>query len=45
MAASSLIQALADNHPGWEVWLQSYYEEKDSIESLGTFQKLTLGKY
>ena len=42
---SSLMQALADSHPDREVWLQSYYEEKNSIESLGTFQKLTLGKY
>ena len=39
------MQALADSHPNREVWLQSYYEEKTSIESLGTFQKLTLGKY
>ena len=42
---SSLLQALADAHPDREVWLQSYYEEKDSIESLGTYQKLTLGEY
>ena len=39
------MQALADSHPDREVWLQSYYEEKSSIESLGTFQKLTLGEY
>ena len=42
---SSLMQALADTHPDREVWLQSYFEEKDSIEGLGTFQKLTLGQY
>ena len=39
------MQALADTHPDREVWLQSYFEEKDSIEGLGTFQKLTLGQY
>ena len=27
------------------MWLQSYYKEKDSIESMGTFEKLTLGQY
>jgi hypothetical protein len=27
------------------VWLQSYYEEKNGIESLGTFKPLTLGEY
>jgi hypothetical protein len=42
---SSLMQALADSNPDREVWLQSYYEEKDSIESLGTYQKLSLGEY
>mmetsp|Transcript_44336 Transcript_44336/g.94374 ORF Transcript_44336/g.94374 Transcript_44336/m.94374 type:complete len:151 (-) Transcript_44336:89-541(-) len=39
------MQALADSNPDREVWLQSYYEEKNSIESLGTFQRLTLGEY
>ena len=42
---TSLMQALVDTHPDHEVWLQSYYEEKGSIEQLGTIQKLTLGKY
>jgi hypothetical protein len=41
----SLLQALATSHPDREVWLQSYYEEKNVIESLGTFKRLTLGKY
>jgi hypothetical protein len=41
----SLLQALATSHPDREVWLQSYYEEKNGIESLGTFKCLTLGKY
>ena len=42
---SSLLRALADNHPDRSVWLQSYYEEKNSIESMGTIRKLTLGEY
>ena len=41
----SLLQALADDHPDRDVWVQSYYEEKDSIESIGTFQRLSLGEY
>jgi len=42
---ASLLRALADNHPDRSVWLQSYYEEKNGIESLGTIRKLTLGQY
>ena len=42
---SSLLQALADDHPDREVWLNSFYEEKDSIESMNTYRKITLGKY
>ena len=41
----SLLQALAASHPDREVWLQSYYEKKGGIESLGTFKRLTLGEY
>ncbi len=41
----SLLQALALTHPDREVWLQSYYEEKGGIEEMGTFRKITLGKY
>ncbi len=41
----SLLQALAMSHPDWELWLQSYYEEKGGIKSLGTFKCLTLGEY
>jgi hypothetical protein len=33
------------SHPDCEVWLQSYYEEKGGIISLGTFKRLTLGEY
>ena len=42
---SSLLQALADSHPDREVWLNSFYEEKDSIESMNTYRKITLGEY
>jgi hypothetical protein len=41
----SLLQAPAASHPDREAWLQSYYEEKGGIESLGTFRRLTLGEY
>ena len=43
--SSSLLQALADHNPDREVWLNSYYKEKDSVESMGTYQKITLGEY
>ena len=39
---SSLLQALADHNPDRKVWLNSYYKEKDSIKSMGTYQKITL---
>ena len=42
---ASLLRALADNHPDKEIWLQSYYEEKQGIEDLGTFERLTLSQY
>ena len=42
---SFLLQALADHNPDREVWLKSYYEEKVSIEGMGTYQKITLGEY
>jgi hypothetical protein len=41
----SLLQALALSHPNCEVWLQSYYEEKNGVVELGTFKRLTLGEY
>jgi hypothetical protein len=41
----TLLMALADSHPDCKVWLQSYYEEKQGIKSLGTFKKITLGEY
>jgi hypothetical protein len=41
----SLLTALAKNHPDQEVWLQSYFEEKRRIQSLGTYDKISLAKY
>ncbi len=41
----TLLQAPADSHPDWEIWLDSYREEKHGIESLDTYQKITLGEY
>ncbi len=41
----SLLKTLADSHPDREVWLQSYYEQKCGVKSLGTFRKISLGKY
>ncbi len=41
----SLIKALAELHPDHDVWLQSYYKEKQGIESLETYRKITLGEY
>jgi hypothetical protein len=41
----SLLQALATSHPYREIWLQSYYEEKCGIESLGTYCLISLGEY
>ena len=34
-----------DSHPDREIWLDSYREEKHGIESLNTYQKITLGEY
>ncbi len=41
----TLLQALATSHLDQELWLQSYYEEKHGIESIGTFRQISLGKY
>jgi hypothetical protein len=41
----TLLQALTDSHPDQEIWLESYQEEKGGIESLDTYQKITLGEY
>jgi hypothetical protein len=41
----SLLKGLADSYPDREIWLNSFYEEKRGIESLGTFRKITVGEY
>ncbi len=43
----SIFSALANNHPNLDVWLQSYYEEKRGIDSLGTYDyvKIYLAEY
>ncbi len=41
----SLLKGLADSHPDQEIWLNSFYEEKQGIERLGTFSKTTLGEH
>jgi hypothetical protein len=41
----TLMKALANSHPDQEVWLASYAEEKDGLESLNTYKKITLGEY
>jgi hypothetical protein len=32
-------------HPNREVWLRSFFEEKQNIQSMNTYRKITLGKY
>jgi hypothetical protein len=41
----SLLKALADTHPDREVWLESFFEEKRSIQNLDTNKKITLCGY
>jgi hypothetical protein len=41
----SVLKGLADSHPGHKIWLNSFFEEKQEIESLGTFRKIMLGEY
>jgi hypothetical protein len=41
----TLLHALADSHPNCDVWLASYKEEKEGLESLNTFCRITLGVY
>ncbi len=40
-----LLKALADLHPDRNVWLQTYAKDKGGLESLNTYQKITLGEY
>jgi hypothetical protein len=41
----TLLQSLADSHPDCDVWLASKKEEKESLESLNTFCRITLNEY
>jgi hypothetical protein len=41
----SLLNPLAAAHFDQEVWLQRYYKEKQGIERLATYCKITLGEY
>ncbi len=41
----SLLKALANSHPNREVWLSSFFKEKQGIQSLNTYCKITLDKY
>jgi hypothetical protein len=41
----TLLWALTDSHPNRDVWLASYEEVKEGLESLITFCKITLGEY
>jgi hypothetical protein len=41
----SLLCALAAKHPDREVWLQSFWEEKDGIISMDTYKTITLAQY
>jgi hypothetical protein len=41
----SLLTTLADNHPDQKTWLESYFEEKRTIEALDTYKRLTLAEY
>jgi hypothetical protein len=41
----SLLKALANSHLNREVWLHSFFEEKQNIQSMNTYRKITLGEY
>jgi hypothetical protein len=41
----TLLKALADSHPDRDIWLASYWEENEGIQSLDTYQKITTGEY
>jgi hypothetical protein len=41
----SLLKGLTNSHPDREIWLNSFFEEKQGIESLGTSGKIRLGEY
>jgi hypothetical protein len=41
----SLLKLLANSHTNREVWLHSFFEKKQGIQSMNTYCKITLGKY
>jgi hypothetical protein len=41
----SLLTAIADTHLDQEIWLHSFWGEKDGIGSLNTYDKIILAKY
>ncbi len=41
----SLLTALADKHPDHDIWMRSFWEEKDSIISMDTYNTITLAQY
>jgi hypothetical protein len=41
----SLLTALADKHPDYDIWMHRFWEEKDSIISMDTYNTITLMQY
>ena len=41
----SLLKALADSHPDCKIWFESFCEEKQGIEALDTYKRISLGEY
>jgi hypothetical protein len=41
----SLLTALADKHPDRDIWMRSFWEEKDSIISMDTYHTITFAQY
>jgi hypothetical protein len=40
-----LFTALVDKHPDRDIWMHSFWEEKDSIISMDTYDTITLAQY
>ncbi len=41
----SLLSTLTETHPDREIWMQSFWEEKDGIKAQNTYDKITLAQY
>jgi hypothetical protein len=41
----SLLTALADKHPDHDIWMHSFWEEKDSIILMDTYDTIALAQY